>query len=400
MTLWINVEDLFAYASRHRRLSGVQRLTMELICALRALPGVQVGFVRHDLSLGEMWVVDWPVLRAQFEALNGAAASRTEQDWTVVTKSAPGRGGAMLPPAVGEPLAKAARAQARVPALLGQAAKGLLAARRRSAEPVVAGPLLHERAQPGDALCFFGIPGGDTRLFDMIEEVVDAVGVELAVLVHDIIRLRRPEFSNPMPGSSASCAGRSQADQVLTVSRATATAVALGPAAGVDVEAPAPAHPSGHGLRRGPPALAAPGAGARPLCAVRVHDRAAQESRPGPAGLAPAVGHPAAGAVPKLVFAGRVGWMAGDLMAPWTPASGWTDAMSCASPGNGALAALYKGAAFTLFLSHDEGWGLPVSESLAFGRTSVASCAPSVMEAGGDFCFYVDPDDTSGACPR
>jgi glycosyltransferase involved in cell wall biosynthesis len=306
----------------------------------------------------------------------------------------------MLPPAVGEPLAKAARAQARVPALLGQAAKGLLAARRRSAEPVVAGPLLSERAQPGDALCFFGIPGGDPRLFAMTEAVVDAVGLKLTVLIHDIIRLRRPEFFQPDPNFERLVRwALPRADQLLAVSKATAADVARW------------ARLQGLALKR-PPRAITPGAG-----------YAAAPTRSLPPGLEPGryalyvstieprKNHAQAlhiwrrlldalprAEVPKLVFAGRVGWMADDLMSA-LESTQWLDgmAMFVREPGDGALAALYKGAAFTLFLSHDEGWGLPVSESLAFGRTCVASCAPSVMEAGGDFCFYVDPDDTSGA---
>jgi hypothetical protein len=55
------------------------------------------------------------------------------------------------------------------------------------------------------------------------------------------------------------------------------------------------------------------------------------------------------------------------------------------------LAALYKAALFTVFPSFVEGWGLPVGESLMFGRPCIASNASSVPEVAGDFVEYIDP---------
>ena len=55
------------------------------------------------------------------------------------------------------------------------------------------------------------------------------------------------------------------------------------------------------------------------------------------------------------------------------------------------MAALYKATLFTVFPSFVEGWGLPVGESLMFGRPCVASNASSVPEVAGDFVEYIDP---------
>src|SRR6185436_19526918 len=44
-----------------------------------------------------------------------------------------------------------------------------------------------------------------------------------------------------------------------------------------------------------------------------------------------------------------------------------------------------------------EGWGLPISDSLSFGKVCVAANRTSLPEAGGTSCVYVDPDDTTGA---
>lgn len=60
------------------------------------------------------------------------------------------------------------------------------------------------------------------------------------------------------------------------------------------------------------------------------------------------------------------------------------------------LAALYKNALFTVYPSLYEGWGLPVAESLSYGKFCIASNSSSIPEIGGEFIDYVDPYDVSG----
>ncbi|SUB16009.1 glycosyltransferase, MSMEG_0565 family [Pantoea agglomerans] len=60
------------------------------------------------------------------------------------------------------------------------------------------------------------------------------------------------------------------------------------------------------------------------------------------------------------------------------------------------LTLLYKNAWFTLYPSLYEGWGLPVAESLAFGKYCLASSAASVPEVAGDLLDYIDPWDVLG----
>ncbi len=52
---------------------------------------------------------------------------------------------------------------------------------------------------------------------------------------------------------------------------------------------------------------------------------------------------------------------------------------------------LYENCRFTIFLSAYEGWGLPVGESLWFGKPVLCSNATSLPEVGGEFVEYVDP---------
>jgi glycosyltransferase involved in cell wall biosynthesis len=63
------------------------------------------------------------------------------------------------------------------------------------------------------------------------------------------------------------------------------------------------------------------------------------------------------------------------------------------------LAWYYRNCAFTVYPSFYEGWGLPVSESLALGRYCIASDAASLPEAGGSLADYFDPIDVM-ACYR
>ena len=55
------------------------------------------------------------------------------------------------------------------------------------------------------------------------------------------------------------------------------------------------------------------------------------------------------------------------------------------------LAELYQACRFTIFPSLFEGWGLPVGESLWFGKPCLASNSSSVPEVGGAHAIYFDP---------
>ena len=55
------------------------------------------------------------------------------------------------------------------------------------------------------------------------------------------------------------------------------------------------------------------------------------------------------------------------------------------------LASLYRHCLFTLYPSFYEGWGLPVSESLAHGKFCIASNGGALVEAGEDFVDYAGP---------
>jgi glycosyltransferase involved in cell wall biosynthesis len=57
------------------------------------------------------------------------------------------------------------------------------------------------------------------------------------------------------------------------------------------------------------------------------------------------------------------------------------------------LVELYRGCLFSIYVSQYEGWGLPIGESLWFGKRVLASNTSAMTEAGEDLVLYVDPND-------
>jgi glycosyltransferase involved in cell wall biosynthesis len=55
------------------------------------------------------------------------------------------------------------------------------------------------------------------------------------------------------------------------------------------------------------------------------------------------------------------------------------------------LAWLYRNCLFTVYPSLYEGWGLPIGESLGFGKVCVTSDAPAMEEAGRGLCVHLPP---------
>ena len=97
-------------------------------------------------------------------------------------------------------------------------------------------------------------------------------------------------------------------------------------------------------------------------------------------------------ALPKLVFVGRAGWRVSDLMAQ-LKATRNVDGRIVILNGlsNQELTTLYRHCLFTVFPSFVEGWGLPVGESLMFGKPCAASGTSSIPEVGGALVDYFDP---------
>lgn len=96
--------------------------------------------------------------------------------------------------------------------------------------------------------------------------------------------------------------------------------------------------------------------------------------------------------IPRLVLAGRKGWMAEqafDLLAGTGNLYGYVSVIE--GPSDEDLAFLYRNCLFTAMVSLYEGWGLPVGEALSYGKTAVVSHSTSLPEVGQDLVEYCDP---------
>ncbi|NPD68337.1 glycosyltransferase [Acetobacteraceae bacterium] len=96
--------------------------------------------------------------------------------------------------------------------------------------------------------------------------------------------------------------------------------------------------------------------------------------------------------VPDLVFVGRKGWHVGDFMAQLENTDYLDGSIVVVHDlSDTELATLYRACRFTVFPSVVEGWGLPLGESLSFGKLCVSSNTSSMPEVGQDLVEYVDP---------
>lgn len=98
--------------------------------------------------------------------------------------------------------------------------------------------------------------------------------------------------------------------------------------------------------------------------------------------------------IPKVICVGRYGWKIDDLIDDLF-ASNFLDNKFIISNNvsDDELINLYQNAWFTVFPSLYEGWGLPVTESLEFGKLCICSNTSSLLEAGQGLPIYLDPYD-------
>ncbi|EHL97035.1 glycosyltransferase, group 1 family protein, partial [Acetobacteraceae bacterium AT-5844] len=279
-----------------------------------------------------------------------------------------------------------------------------------AAEAAAAGQDLTSIAKPGDTLLVLGSPWFRTDYAELLRHIRGRCsGLSVGMLIYDLIPLAGPEFCDPglVRTFRAWFTGTMPlVDRFFAISRATARDLErYARTAGLALKAPVAVLPIGTGFggsggrlpvpKITPPRIAAlpPGfvllvstveARKNHLLAFRAWRRLMDMLPPE--------------RVPTLVFAGRVGWMVADLMQQLENC-GWLGGkiVLLEDPSDAELAALYAGCRFTIFPSHFEGWGLPVTESLAFGKLCVVSSATSLPEAGGSFCLYHDPEDVPEA---
>ncbi len=425
--LWIDVDDLFEYVrANYRRPSGIQRVAFEICRELQARYGStgQVCFVQHSLTGNGFEIVTWSEVATLFDGLatNDSASTLYSADEPVFAHLPARQFVRMLAyrlsPSLRTNVADALTTQGRALRTWGRLVSALArelvraplrlprhlrkAAAGNPPSPVASGDRFADLAAPGDILLMLGVTWSHPDYGRLISRQCKANGLRFALLVHDLIPVRRPEwcdrlvvraFRNWIDGTLPLC------DAVFAVSRATAADVeAYAQEQGIRLPGPVVTVPLGSELRQPPGAcrlrLPPPGSYALTVSTIearknhlllfRVWRRMQEELPPE--------------CVPTLVFAGRIGWLVADLMQQIANTDNLGGKlMIVESPSDTELAALYDGCLFTVFPSFFEGWGLPVTESLGFGKPCLIANRTSLPEAGGDLVRSFDPDNLHDA---
>ena len=419
--IWLDVEDIFEYAAYNARPSGIQRVQVELCRALAELDpaGERIGFIRHDPGGGSFRIVprdDVDAVGRRFhERAGGPEPPRLDRSEAGLAPKGPLRRGVKqaiyrLPPRLRQPLVAFLLHQRTAIESLGTLLRAVSRPRReggvRHAVPRDSGPF-EAVARPGDVVLVTGAIWYHPGYAGVLRANCATRGIRFALLVYDLIPIRRPEWCDPghvRLFREWFDTALGIADQLLSISRASADDIERYAAEqGRALPAPVRILPLGTGFASDreaaetrSPARPLPPAGSYALIVStlevrknhillfrvwrRLLDDLPREQ------------------VPTLVFAGRVGWMVADLIQQLRNCD-FLDGkiMLLGEPTDAELEQLYVGCQFTLFPSFHEGWGLPVTESLSFGRPCIVSNTTSLPEAGGTLARYFDPDSVTDA---
>jgi len=423
--LWIDVEDLFEYVrTNYQRPTGIQRLAFEVYRELQTRYGAagRVHFVRHSLTGNGFQVVTWSEVAMLFAGLatdNPAPVSRP-LDGPVFAhlparqfvRRLAYRWSPSLRPYVIDALLTQGRALRSWGRLISALARAVVRIppklSRQLNKPKATHPPSHPMSEssfaglaaPGDILLTLGAAWPHPDYAGLIRRQCTANGLRFGMLVYDLIPLRHPEwcthareFRMWIDSTLPLC------DNVFAISRATASDVeSYAQEQGIPLPGPVVTLPIGSELRQPPGApssrLPPPSSYALVVSTIEARKnhlllfrvwRRMLEELPRER-------------VPTLVFAGRIGWLVADLMQQIANTGNLGGKLIIIeSPSDAELAALYDGCLFTLFPSFYEGWGLPVTESLGFGKPCLIANRTSLPEAGGNLVRSFDPDNLNDA---
>ena len=96
--------------------------------------------------------------------------------------------------------------------------------------------------------------------------------------------------------------------------------------------------------------------------------------------------------LPHLYIAGMIGWLTHEFLERLTVDPVLKEKVTFIErPPDAQLAWLYKNSRLTVYPSFCEGWGLPINESLVYGKVTLCSRTTSMPEVGGKFADYFSP---------
>ncbi len=399
MTIWFDVEDLIQFFQNTPRPTGIQRLSFETCRAVQHLTSTtgQAHFCRRAPS--GFKPIHFPSLEAGI-----LAATRAK---------APARFSPHSPPPHNSRLATAARRlplHYRLPlGVIARAGLAGLSATRDLCRAIIRPNTapgnrigghqfeLDSAAitfSPGDWLVNLGASWACPYPPDLIANL-HASGARLALLAHDLIPELYPEWCTPSMVRDFSHWLHTVVPQtglMFAVSQNTADDLtACLHKRGTQIAPPAVLPVGSHGRTHLIPSTAL-------LQSPYILMVGTIEARKNHAGMLRVWRRLLAtmpqATVPTLVFAGKPGWLTTDLLQQLSNAN-WLNGKIhlIDSPCEATLANLYQHCLFTLFPSLYEGWGLPITESLCFGKTAATSNRGAIPEAGQSFCTYFDPDN-------
>lgn len=441
-TIWIDMEDIFQYAEYNRRPSGIQRQVYEILQVLQGCISkpeeVRIGYVRKGADGAAARIVSPQDIENLFASLaddeTESVASRSQKTPSATKRRSktfslkPVNAKAMvfrrfnrlrhalirnfeqMPEPLGRPLLRAGTLQMRVLRMIRDL-RNQSAVRHSVASENVRSPS-PERAsaplprmdviKPGDIFLVMGAAWADAAFGERLHALRANYGLKPVLLIYDLIPLTCPEWFPPQVVSTFSAWLESvipQCSDIMVISQATRKDVQnflvqrnlhLNQAPWVV--------PMGGGFGDMSVATSGPDVPGLPPAKSYVLFVSTLEARKNHILMfqvwARLLREKAYKDIPTLVFAGRPASMVEDLMQQMEN----TDYLDgkvrlIREPSDEELRCLYRNCLFTVFPSLYEGWGLPVTESLLFGRPCLASSVTSIPEAGGDFARYFDPYD-------
>jgi glycosyltransferase involved in cell wall biosynthesis len=368
--IWVEVDDFLRYFDGSLTPTGIGRVQAEIFPHLAARHADRISFVRFGGDSRTVSLLDWREVRRLADG-NDFLSKHGDRSRTLPAR--------------------------RLLRYLSRRAAVRLRELRRPGDL----RRFEEAVRPGDVLLNIGASWTHHGFGETVGELRRRHGMRFALLVHDLLPLTHPQFVSPrhIPGFTRWLGGMADVlDIALTPSRASADALRDWLDATGRPLPPICPVPFGAGFPSSAGGLPVPAPAERRhvlyvstievrknhMLLFRVWER-----------LIAAHG---AEAVPPLVFAGKYGWEIDELKAALARTGflgGKIQAVQNLTDGQ--LADLYRQSHFTVFPSFCEGWGLPVAESLLYGRFCIASDATSIPEVGGRFLDYHDPSDVDAA---